>query len=51
MKLNKQNLSQLAPQVQLPTYTHTSQGISHIGVGCFHRAHQAYYTDSLMNTG
>ncbi|ORM45018.1 mannitol dehydrogenase, partial [Pseudomonas chlororaphis subsp. chlororaphis] len=23
----------------------------HIGVGGFHRAHQAYYTDALMNTG
>ena len=29
----------------------TRQGIAHIGVGGFHRAHQAYYTDALMNTG
>src|SRR5690606_12905722 len=26
-------------------------GIAHIGVGGFHRAHQAAYTDALMNTG
>ena len=31
--------------------THRRQGIAHIGVGGFHRAHQAYYTDALMNTG
>ncbi|MEG0249008.1 MAG: mannitol dehydrogenase family protein, partial [Pseudomonas sp.] len=53
MKLNKQNLTQLAPEVRLPAYTlaDTRQGIAHIGVGGFHRAHQAYYTDALMNTG
>ena len=26
-------------------------GIVHLGIGAFHRAHQAYYTDALMNTG
>jgi mannitol 2-dehydrogenase len=53
MKLNKQNLHHLAPEVVLPAYTlsDTRQGIAHIGVGGFHRAHQAYYTDALMNTG
>lgn len=53
MKLNKANLTQLAPQVQVPTYAlaDTRQGIAHIGVGGFHRAHQAFYTDALMNTG
>ncbi len=37
----------------LPAYalSDTRQGIAHIGVGGFHRAHQAYYTDALMNTG
>ena len=51
MKLNRQNLTQLAPQVKIPAYAiaSTSQGIAHIGVGGFHRAHQAYYTDALMN--
>lgn len=53
MKLNKQNLNRLAPEVKLPAYSlgDTRQGIAHIGVGGFHRAHQAYYTDALMNTG
>ena len=53
MKLNKQNLQHLAPEVVLPAYalSDTRQGIAHIGVGGFHRAHQAYYTDALMNTG
>lgn len=53
MKLNTQNLNRLAAEVQLPAYSlsDTRQGITHIGVGGFHRAHQAYYTDALMNTG
>jgi mannitol 2-dehydrogenase len=53
MKLNRHNLHRLAPEVQLPAYSlsDTRQGIAHIGVGGFHRAHQAYYTDALMNTG
>ncbi|MCS3470201.1 mannitol-1-phosphate/altronate dehydrogenase [Pseudomonas sp. JUb42] len=53
MKLNKQNLSNLGPGVAVPAYAlgDRRQGIAHIGVGGFHRAHQAFYTDSLMNTG
>ncbi|VVP66505.1 mannitol dehydrogenase family protein [Pseudomonas fluorescens] len=53
MKLNTQNLNRLAAEVQLPAYSlsDTRQSIAHIGVGGFHRAHQAYYTDALMNTG
>lgn len=53
MKLNQQKLHRLASEVQLPAYSlnDTRQGIAHIGVGGFHRAHQAYYTDALMNTG
>ncbi|QLL10819.1 mannitol dehydrogenase family protein [Pseudomonas chlororaphis] len=53
MKLNRHNLHRLAPEVRLPAYDlgETRQGMVHIGVGGFHRAHQAYYTDALMNTG
>ena len=51
MKLNKQNLTRLAPEVQLPTYTPTAQGIAHIGVGGFHRAHQAVYMHQLRQQG
>ena len=53
MKLDKQNLANLGPDIALPAYASadTRQGIAHIGVGGFHRAHQAFYTDALMNTG
>ncbi|QHF03597.1 MULTISPECIES: mannitol dehydrogenase family protein [Pseudomonas syringae group] len=53
MKLNKQNLSRLGTDIDVPAYAaaDTRQGIAHIGVGGFHRAHQAFYTDALMNTG
>jgi len=53
MKLNKQNLSQLGESIARPAYSQseTRQGIAHIGVGGFHRAHQAFYTDALMNLG
>ena len=53
MKLNKNNLSQLDADIALPAYAveSTRQGIAHIGVGGFHRAHQAFYTDALMNSG
>ena len=53
MKLTKKNLNRFAPEVILPAYnlSDTRQGIAHIGVGGFHRAHQAYYTDALMNLG
>ncbi|QXI25814.1 mannitol dehydrogenase family protein [Pseudomonas vanderleydeniana] len=53
MNLNKQNLHNLSAHIVLPDYvaSQTRQGIAHIGVGGFHRAHQAYYTDALMNLG
>ena len=53
MKLNHDNLDKLPADIQRPLYSQadTRQGIVHIGVGGFHRAHQAFYTDALMNTG
>lgn len=53
MKLNKNNISRLDADIALPAYSadDTRQGIAHIGVGGFHRAHQAFYTDALMNSG
>jgi mannitol 2-dehydrogenase len=53
MKLNEQNVPQLAAHVARPSYALKSvtAGIAHIGVGGFHRAHQAAYTDALMNSG
>ncbi|PVZ19998.1 mannitol 2-dehydrogenase [Pseudomonas sp. URIL14HWK12:I9] len=53
VKLNFANLDDLAPEVKLPAYQSDkiSDGILHFGVGGFHRAHQAFYTDALMNQG
>ena len=41
------------PLVALPRYDRArlTPGIVHIGLGNFHRAHQAVYLDDLMNTG
>ncbi|QEO56893.1 mannitol dehydrogenase family protein [Francisella marina] len=37
----------------LPNYQRTNlkPGILHIGIGAFHRAHQVFYIDKLLNTG
>lgn len=50
LDLNLKNLSQLKSQVQIPCYDISSLQIGHlhIGVGNFHRAHQAYYTEKLL---
>lgn len=43
----------LPASVARPDYDRESQnvGIVHIGIGAFHRAHQANYTDAAMNAG
>ncbi|MQT56020.1 mannitol dehydrogenase family protein [Pseudomonas sp. FSL R10-0399] len=53
MKLNRRNLDNLTSKVAKPNYldSDTQHGIAHFGVGGFHRAHQAFYTDALMNEG
>lgn len=50
IQLNQKNLSQIAQTVSCPTYDRSkvSAGIVHVGIGGFHRAHQAYYTDELL---
>ena len=50
ISLNQENLSQIAETVSCPTYDRSkiSAGIVHVGIGGFHRAHQAYYTDELL---
>ena len=52
-KLNTANLSKLDPQISVPRYDRSKvgQSIMHVGVGGFHRAHQAVYTDDLLNEG
>ena len=51
--LNTQTLASLAATFPTPAYERAqlSTGIVHIGVGGFHRAHEAAYLDRLMNEG
>ena len=51
--LTARTLASLRDRVPTPTYdrTRVSTGVVHIGVGGFHRAHQAMYHDQLMNAG
>ncbi|MCG6920410.1 MAG: mannitol dehydrogenase family protein [Acidobacteria bacterium] len=51
--LAARTLAELDPRVTVPTYDRTSlgRGIVHIGVGGFHRAHQAAYLDDLCQNG
>ncbi|MCE8002748.1 mannitol dehydrogenase family protein [Billgrantia ethanolica] len=51
--LSNATLSQLDSRVAVPRYDRrkVTPGIVHIGVGGFHRAHQAMYLDALMNCG
>lgn len=50
MMLNSSTVLQLSEQVSCPNYLEDRlrHGIVHIGVGGFHRAHQAVYTDRLL---
>lgn len=51
IQLNQTNLHQLSSAIKTPKYDrHTlGQGIVHIGVGGFHRAHQTVYTEELFD--
>src|SRR5674476_391226 len=51
--LNADALASFAETLPTPTYDRrrVRTGIVHIGVGGFHRAHQAAYLDQLMNEG
>ena len=53
IRLNKANLSQLPQGIPKPTYDRSmlTPGIVHIGVGNFHRAHQAWYLHRLFQQG
>ncbi|WP_347564626.1 mannitol dehydrogenase family protein [Alteromonas sp. 5E99-2] len=53
MRLNTKNLSLLAKDVITPKYNKNdiNSAIVHFGVGNFHRAHQAVYSDDLLNLG
>jgi mannitol 2-dehydrogenase len=51
--LTEETLTRLNADVSLPRYDRrdVTTGIVHIGVGNFHRSHQAMYIDTLMNSG
>jgi mannitol 2-dehydrogenase len=53
MKLNAENIAKIKADVTKPTYERSQlkEGIVHIGVGGFHRSHQAFYLESLLNQG
>jgi len=53
MKLNLNTLNSLPDGVRVPSYDRAdlSAGIVHIGLGNFHRAHQAWYLHRLMDQG
>ena len=50
MRLNLQALPTLPANIQRPTYDPSTVGIGivHLGIGAFHRAHQAVYTDAAI---
>lgn len=50
-RLNKNLLSHLPKDIALPKYdrAHLVPGIVHLGIGAFHRAHQAFYTEAVLN--
>ncbi len=50
IKLNQQNLPHIPPSIPTPDYNRRllNRAIVHIGVGGFHRAHQAMYLDALL---
>jgi mannitol 2-dehydrogenase len=53
MQLSDATVRQLADRLLVPSYDRSSlrPSIVHIGVGGFHRAHQAVYLDSLARAG
>jgi fructuronate reductase len=53
VRLSSATLPRIFGSVVKPRYDRNAQrcGIVHIGLGAFHRAHQAVYTDDAMNDG
>ncbi len=52
LRLNLQTLAGLAPAVRRPDYDflNLSVGVVHLGLGAFHRAHQALYTEDAVRS-
>tara|TARA_R110000787_G_scaffold20580_19_gene61196 strand:+ start:9173 stop:10582 length:1410 start_codon:yes stop_codon:yes gene_type:complete len=53
VRLSQENIAALNADVERPSYDRAAQacGIVHFGIGAFHRAHQAVYTDDAMAAG
>ncbi|WP_406685165.1 mannitol dehydrogenase family protein [Seonamhaeicola sp. MEBiC1930] len=53
IQLQQENLVDLGSRMPVPNYNRTANktGIIHIGVGGFHRAHQAYFLHQLRQLG
>jgi fructuronate reductase len=53
MRLSNAVLSALPAEVAKPAYDRAAAGVGivHLGIGAFHRAHQAVYTDEAMARG
>jgi fructuronate reductase len=53
MRLSRAALADVAPSLTRPAYDREScaTGIVHFGIGAFHRAHMAVYTDDAINAG
>jgi mannitol 2-dehydrogenase len=51
LKLNNKNLSAIGERIAIPKYSRSDikTGIVHVGIGGFHRAHEAFYTDQLLH--
>jgi mannitol 2-dehydrogenase len=53
LPLRAESLARLGERLPVPTYDRgrLTAGVVHLGVGGFHRAHQAMYHDRLLNEG
>jgi mannitol-1-phosphate/altronate dehydrogenase len=53
IKLNQGNLEKISSPVFIPAYNRDDikPGVVHLGLGHFHRAHQALYLERLLNQG
>ncbi len=49
-QLNSNNLDRIDDSIHRPTFDRSKlkSGIVHIGVGCFHRSHEAFYINELL---
>jgi fructuronate reductase len=52
-RLSAKTLALLPAGIAAPTYDRSAltTGIVHLGIGNFHRAHQAVYTDAVLHAG